>query len=61
MLANCCRRPLEIASDRGLTTIAFPSISTGVCGYPIEQAARIAVTTVHQFQPQNRNSPNGFV
>lgn len=46
LLASCYRRSLELASATGLAQIAFPSISTGVYGYPIRQAARIAVTTV---------------
>lgn len=46
LLASCYRRSLELAADNGLATLAFPSISTGAYGYPIEQAARIAVSTV---------------
>lgn len=46
LLASCYRRSLELASATGLAQIAFPSISTGVYGYPFRQAARIAVTTV---------------
>jgi O-acetyl-ADP-ribose deacetylase (regulator of RNase III) len=49
LLASCYRRCLEIASERGLTSIAFPSISTGIYGYPIDLAAEIAVRTVRQF------------
>ena len=46
LLASCYRRSLELAAATGLRRIAFPGISTGVYGYPIPQAARIAVTTV---------------
>jgi O-acetyl-ADP-ribose deacetylase (regulator of RNase III) len=45
-LAACYRRALEIADDLGARSIAFPAISTGVYGFPPEQAARIAVDTV---------------
>jgi O-acetyl-ADP-ribose deacetylase (regulator of RNase III) len=47
LLANCYRNSLMIAAERGLRTVAFPSISTGVYGYPIEQAAKVAVETVN--------------
>ncbi len=46
LLASCHRRCLEIARDHGLRTIAFPAISCGVYGYPIADAARIAVESV---------------
>lgn len=46
LLAACYRRALELAHERGLATIAFPGISTGVYGYPKEPAARIAIATV---------------
>jgi O-acetyl-ADP-ribose deacetylase (regulator of RNase III) len=49
LLASCYRRSLEIANEHGFKTIAFPSISTGIYSYPIEQAARIAVVTVRDF------------
>lgn len=49
LLANCYRNSLQLALDNGLRTIAFPSISTGVYGYPIDLAAEIAVKTVKDF------------
>lgn len=48
-LASCYRRSLEVAMDNDIRTVAFPSISTGVYSYPLEEAARIAVTTVSDF------------
>jgi O-acetyl-ADP-ribose deacetylase len=49
LLANCYRNSLQLAVDHGLRTIAFPAISTGVYGYPAEQAATVAVGTVREF------------
>ena len=48
LLASCYRRALELASERRLRSIAFPSISTGVYGYPIGRAAPLAVSTVRE-------------
>lgn len=45
LLACCYRRCLETAAEHGLHSVAFPAISTGVFGYPVEPAARIAVAT----------------
>ena len=50
-LASCYRRSLEVAGSRDVHTIAFPSISTGIYGYPIELAARVAVATVRATAP----------
>lgn len=47
-LASCYRRSLEEAERVGAASVAFPGISTGVYGYPAEQAARIAVDTVRK-------------
>ncbi len=49
LLAKAYRSCLELAKERGFKTIAFPSISTGVYGYPIDQAAEIALRTVKAF------------
>lgn len=43
LLSSCYRRCIELAEERAIATIAFPSISTGIYGYPIELAAEIAV------------------
>ena len=53
-LASCYRRSLAIASERGIRSIAFPSISTGAYRYPIEQASRIAVEEVAGFLEHHR-------
>ena len=51
LLASCYRNSLQLAADNGVRSIAFPSISTGVYGYPMELAARIAVETVSSALP----------
>ncbi|MCF8030120.1 MAG: macro domain-containing protein [Desulfohalobiaceae bacterium] len=51
LLSSCYRRALELAEEKGLTSVAFPSISTGAFGFPMERAARIAVRTVVEQAP----------
>jgi len=48
-LANCYRNSLQVAVENGIRTIAFPAISCGAYGYPIEEAAQIAVNTTREF------------
>lgn len=53
LLVSCYRRSIELARAAGATSIAFPSISTGIYGYPIEQAAPLAVQTVRAAMQQD--------
>ena len=52
-LASCYRRSLEVAVENGIRSVAFPSISTGVYHFPLDQAAQIAVSTVCDFTEKN--------
>lgn len=52
LLASCYRESLRLAAAHGAQSVAFPSISTGVYGYPFEDAARIAVATVRDALPE---------
>jgi O-acetyl-ADP-ribose deacetylase (regulator of RNase III) len=55
LLAEAYRNSLKLAVSKGLKTVAFPSISTGAYGYPIEQASRIALATVKDFLEREDN------
>jgi O-acetyl-ADP-ribose deacetylase (regulator of RNase III) len=50
-LASCYRASVQIADDHGIRSLAFPSISTGAFGYPVHEAAEIAVRTVAETLP----------
>ncbi len=60
LLASCYRNSLALASQRGLRSIAFPSISTGAYGFPMDRAARIAVNEIKTFLEAN-NLPQKVV
>ena len=49
LLADAYRNSLRLANERGIKTVAFPSISTGAYGYPLAEAARIALTTALEY------------
>jgi Predicted phosphatase homologous to the C-terminal domain of histone macroH2A1 len=53
LLASCYRSCLEIALDKGIRSIAFPSISTGIYGYPLKEAAEIAIGVVREILEEN--------
>lgn len=51
LLADCYRNALKLAAENGLTSIAFPAISTGIYGFPPDRAALIALRTVRETLP----------
>lgn len=52
LLANCYKNALNLADEYGLQSIAFPAISTGAFGYPLEAAAEVALNTIMQSSQQ---------
>ena len=54
-LASTYRRSIELADANGLETIAFPSISTGIFGYPVERAAPVALAAAHEALSKARS------
>lgn len=56
LLAGCYYNSLKVAMENGIRRIAFPSISTGIYHYPVEQAARVAVKTVKRFLDENTDT-----
>lgn len=51
LLADCYRNALDLAEEHGIASVAFPSISTGAFGYPMDAAARVAFRTVMERAP----------
>lgn len=55
LLANCYRNSLKLAVENKIKTIAFPAISTGVYGFPLERATKIAIKEVKDFLEKNQS------
>lgn len=51
ILAACYRNALKLAEEKGIKSIAFPAISTGIFGYPLEEAAKVAFSTIIKEAP----------
>ncbi|MEX1033146.1 MAG: macro domain-containing protein [Cellvibrionaceae bacterium] len=51
LLASCYRNALHLAEDKGIESLAFPAISTGAFGYPLEDATRVAFETIRAVVP----------
>lgn len=56
LLASCYYNSMKVAMENGIRRIAFPSISTGIYHFPVEQAAKIAVKTVKRFLDDNEHA-----
>ena len=56
MLAACYRNSLTLAANRGLKTIAFPAISTGIYGYPLTEAAKVSSAAIENFLMNNTST-----
>jgi O-acetyl-ADP-ribose deacetylase (regulator of RNase III) len=54
LLANCYHNSLTLAVEKNLTSVAFPAISTGVYGYPLDQAAEVSSRTIENFLATDR-------
>ncbi len=57
LLASCYQESLQLAVENSVQSVAFPSISTGIFGYPTEKAADVALTAVRDFVEQGDNAP----
>jgi O-acetyl-ADP-ribose deacetylase (regulator of RNase III) len=61
LLASAYRSCLKLATEHGAESLSFPSISTGVYGYPVDEAARIAIRTVHDQLTSSAGQPKRVV
>ena len=52
LLASCYKNTLKLCREHGIRSITFPSVSTGIYGYPVDRAAKTAVTAVREFVRQ---------
>ncbi len=57
LLASCYRNSLRLAAEKGLSSVAFPSISTGIYGYPVKEAAQAALAAVAEFLKEKDRAP----
>ncbi len=57
LLASCYQESLRLAAENRIQSVAFPSISTGIYGYPTEKAAVVALSAVREFVLQNNTAP----
>src|SRR3970040_263332 len=57
ILGSCYRNCLRLAAEKGLQSIAFPSIGTGAYGYPVEEAAPVALSAVATFLRKKKKAP----
>ena len=53
LLASCYRQSIRVAAEHGLRSIAFPSISTGIFGYPVAEASRVALAAIKASLAEN--------
>lgn len=60
-LASCYRRSLELAIANNINSIAFPAISCGAYGFPIDEAATVAINTLHSFLVENGKPAEVYV
>lgn len=61
LLSNCYKNSLKLAVENGIQEIAFPSISTGAYGYPVKQAAQVALKTILNCLRQNSSIKNVYM